>query len=226
MPTTPAILTRADGVLRARPIDTRQSPMGKLLRLAGLVVVFGMLYGAVMGTFGGVAPDRALQISYSALKVPLLLFITFTLGLPSFFVVNTLLGLRDDFAEALRALVAAQAGMTVVLASLAPFTALWYVSSANYPVAQLFNAAVFAAASFAGQAVLRKHYAPLVAKNARHRVVMWSWLVVYAFVGVQMGWVLRPFIGKPGLATRFFREGAWSNAYLEVIEILGRAFGG
>ncbi|MEM9414849.1 MAG: hypothetical protein AAGA29_05150 [Planctomycetota bacterium] len=221
-----AILTRADGVLRARPIDAGVSSTARLLRLAGLVVLFGMLYGGVMGTFGGLAPDRALQISYSAAKVPMLLAITFVLGLPSFFVVNTLLGLRDDMGEALRALVSAQAGLTVVLASLAPFTAFWYVSSGNYPVAQLFNAAVFAAASFAGQAVLRKHYAPLIARNTRHRVVMWSWLVVYAFVGIQMGWVLRPFIGKPGLETRFFREGAWSNAYLEVIEILWRALGG
>ncbi|MFI4861549.1 MAG: hypothetical protein ACIAXF_12820 [Phycisphaerales bacterium JB063] len=226
MPLPTAILNRADGVLRARPIDTAISPMGRLLRLAGLVVLFGMLYGGVMGTFGGLTPDRALQISYSAVKVPMLLFITFALGLPSFFVVNTLLGLRDDLSDALRALVSAQAGLTVVLASLAPFTAFWYVSSANYSVAILFNAAMFATASFAGQAVLRKHYAPLIARNPRHRLVMWCWLVVYAFVGIQMGWVLRPFIGSPDMATRFFREGAWSNAYLELIEIIGRALGG
>lgn len=226
MPTPAAILRRADAVLRAMPQGAGDSSVRRLLRLAGLVVLFGMLYGGVMGTFGGLAPDRALQIAYSAMKVPLLLFITFALGLPSFFVVNTLLGLRDDFNEALSALVAAQAGLTVVLASLAPFTALWYVSSTNYPASIMFNAAMFAAASLAGQAVLRKHYAPLIVRHPRHRVVMWSWLVVYAFVGIQMGWVLRPFVGAPGLATRFFREGAWSNAYLEVIEIAGRALGG
>ena len=24
-----------------------------------------------------------------------------------------------------------------------------------------------------------------------------TWLVIYVFVGIQMGWVLRPFIGDP-----------------------------
>ena len=40
---------------------------------------------------------RVWQVVYSAVKVPFLLFTTFLLSLPSFFVVNTLLGLRPDF---------------------------------------------------------------------------------------------------------------------------------
>ena len=59
-----------------------------------------------MGAFGG----RAWQAAYSAVKVPLLLLATLGLSLPSFFVLNTLLGVRADFAAALRAIVASQAG--------------------------------------------------------------------------------------------------------------------
>jgi hypothetical protein len=43
-----------------------------------------------------------------------------------------------------------------------------------------------------------------------------AWLIVFAFVGIQMGWVLRPFIGHPRGPTTFFREGAWGKAYVEV----------
>ena len=44
------------------------------------------------------------QVVYSAVKVPFLLFATFGLSLPSFLVINTLLGLRADFARVVRAL--------------------------------------------------------------------------------------------------------------------------
>jgi hypothetical protein len=31
-------------------------------------------------------------------------------------------------------------------------------------------------------------------------------------VGIQMGWVLRPFIGNPLATVQFVREDSWSNA--------------
>lgn len=185
-----------------------------------LVLAFGLLYGAVMGAFGGISGDRAWQVFYSASKVPLLLLVTFALSLPSFFVLNTLFGLRSDFAEALRALLAAQAVLTVILASLAPYTAFWYASSADYTAATAFNGLMFAVATFAAQILLRQLYRPLVARHARHRWMLRVWLTVYAFVGIQMAWVLRPFIGDPLQPVQFFRDEAWGNAYVVVANLL------
>ena len=180
----------------------------------GVVVGGGMAYGAVMGMFGGWTGDRPLQVLFSALKVPLLILVTTALALPSFFVVNTLLGLRDDFREAARAVSETQAAVAVVLASLAPYTALWYASTRDYHEATLFNALMFGVASVAAQWVLRRRYAPLIARNPRHRVMLRAWLVAYAFVGIQMGWILRPFIGQPGRPVTFFRSDTWGNAYV------------
>jgi hypothetical protein len=173
-----------------------------------------------MGTFGGLTGDRPLQVLYSACKVPLLLLGTFLLSLPSFAVINTLFGLRRDLGEAIRAVVAAQAGVATVLASLAPFTLLWYVSAVSYQVAILFNAAMFTIASLAGQRLLRRYYQPLIARNRRHRVLLRTWIVVYAFVGIQMGWMFRPFIGSPNTPVQFFREETWGNAYVIVARLL------
>lgn len=40
----------------------------------------------------------------------------------------------------------------------------------------------------------------------RHtRLVFGCWVVVFAVVGAQMGWVLRPFIGSPAQAFTWFR---------------------
>jgi hypothetical protein len=183
-----------------------------------LLLLCGFFYGAVMGAFGGIAGDRFWQLIYSGTKVPLLLAATFALSLPSFFVLNTLLGARDDFAEVLRALLVAQAGVTLILVVLAPYTALWYASSGDYDLAVLFNGAMFAVASVGGQFILRYHYQPLIARNPRHRILLRFWLVIYIFVGIQMGWVLRPFVGHPEMPVQFFRADAWGNAYIAVFE--------
>ncbi|WP_237170637.1 hypothetical protein [Paludisphaera borealis] len=194
-------------------------------RLA-VVVVFGTFYGAVMGAYGGLDADRPWQMLYSGLKVPLLLTSAFLLSLPTFFVLNTLLGLRADFPRVARALVSTQAGLTVVLASLAPITAFAYISGISYQPAILFNALMFGTASVSAQSLLRREYRELIIRDPAHRVMLRAWLVVYVFVGVQMGWVLRPFIGDPGRPVQFFREDSWSNAYIAVLNIAWRAVAG
>lgn len=200
------LLRRADAVLRGRSSSYPWT----------LIVLCGLVYGGVMGAFGGLF----WQVVYSAVKVPLLLLATLLLSLPSYLVVNTLLGVRADFAEALRAIAASQATVTIVLVALAPLTLLWYASSTAYHAAILFNAAMFAVASLAAQIVLARGYRPLIARSPRHRWLLWTWIVLYAFVGIQMGWTLRPFIGSPNAPVQFFRSGDWENAYVVVARMV------
>ncbi len=215
------ILLQADDILRARSwiVEDGHAAM-KLSRLGLIVAVFGIIYGAVMGSFSGVLGYHFWQVVFSAVKVPILLIGVFILSLPSFFVVNTLFGLRSDFLYSLRALLATQAGLTIILSSFAPFTILWYVSSSNYRGAILFNTLMFGTASVAAQWLLRRFYSPLIEKNPRHRILMRAWLVIYAFVGIQMAWILRPFIGNPDMPAQFFRQDAWGNAYVRLANIL------
>jgi hypothetical protein len=221
------VLSRADDVLRQRPWTTRSSRSWHAIgQLALQLILFGMLYGAVMGSFGGFRGDRCWQVFYSAAKVPLLLLVTFSIGLPSFFVLNTLFGLRRDFGEAVRALLATQAGMAIVLASLAPITTFWYAGSDNYNAALRLNLLAFAIATLGAKLLLHRYYRPLIRRNRKHAWMLWTWVIIYAFVGVQMSWVLRPFIGSPSSPVQFFREGAWGNAYVVVFELLRGLFTG
>lgn len=197
---------------RSRPVS-----LGTLVLC---VIVCGAFYGATMGTFGGFAGDHPWQSLYSAIKVPILIVLSFALCLPCFFILNTLLGLRDDFGDSVSALMKTQAVVTIALAALAPYTAVWYCSTTKYEPALLFNAGVFAVASFAGQSILRRLYRPLIQRNARHRLTLRLWIVLYAFVGIQMGWILRPFVGDPRAPVHFFREGALSNAYVVIAQLV------
>jgi hypothetical protein len=213
----------ADNLLRGELLPARGTRDQRLPVFGSLIlaiVVYGMFYGGVMGSYGGVSGLRLWQAVYSAVKVPFLMITTFLLSLPSFFVLNTLFGLRDDFARVVRALISTQAGLTVILSALAPFTAFWYVSGSNYEPAILFNGMMFAVASFSAQWMLRREYIPLIASNPKHRWMLRTWIVIYVFVGIQMGWVLRPFIGNPKAPVQFFREGSWSNAYEVVLQMI------
>jgi hypothetical protein len=213
----------ADNLLRGElspapaPREHRLPILGSLVLV---VVAYGMFYGGVMGSYGGPNGWRLWQAVYSAVKVPFLMMTTFLLSLPSFFVLNTLFGLRDDFGRVVRALVSTQAGLTIILSALAPFTAFWYVSGSQYQPAILFNGLMFAIASFSAQWILRRDYTPLIARNSKHRWMLRTWIIIYVFVGIQMAWVLRPFIGDPRAPVQFFREGSWSNAYEVVLQMI------
>ena len=226
-------LLRIDDVLRRGRWTTSPRQGARALAwLGAFIVLFGLIYGGLMGSYRGFLGDPfaqvvAWQALYSALKVPLLLTATFLISLPAFFVLNTLFGLRDDFPQAIRALAATQAGLSIILASLGPLTLVWYATCDGYREAILFNASMFAVASFAAQWLLRGYYRPLVAKDARHGKLLGAWLAVYAFVGIQMGWVLRPFVGSPDSPVQFFRERQWDqdNAYVVVARLIWGMFG-
>jgi len=222
------LLATADGVLRRAAWTTRSAAARAALpRLAGCLLAFALAYGALMGAYRGLNgyDQWAKQIIYSAVKVPLLLGASFALSLPSFVVISSLLGLRRDLAESLRAIVAAQAGLAVVLASLGPLTMLWYASSPDYHSALRFNGAMFLVASLAAQYLLRGYYRPLIRRNARHRQMLASWGFIYVLVAIQLAWLLRPFIGAPQRDVQFFRPDAWDNAYVYVGRLILQAFG-
>jgi hypothetical protein len=67
---------------------------------------------------------------------------------------------------------------------------------------------------------MRRAYTPLIARNPLHRRTLVLWTILYAFVGIQMGWTLRPFIGNPGTFPTFFRDEPFTNAYIVVLRLL------
>lgn len=224
-----ALLAAADGILRRERWTTSPDATGAALpRLLACLVAFALLYGGVMGTFRLVTGNDQwlLQIAYSAVKAPLLLAASFAIGLPSFFVLSSLLGLRQDLGESVRALVAAQAGMAIVLAALGPLTLLWYASSSDYNEALAFNGLMFLLASMVAQYLLRAYYRPLIARNSRHRGMLAAWALIYLFVAIQLAWLLRPFIGSPKMEVQFLRPEAWDNAYVRIARLAWRVIAG
>ena len=57
----------------------------------------------------------------------------------------------------------------------------------------------------------------------RHKLIK-AWLFLYGFVGSQLGWTLRPFVGSPDEPFALFRE-IESNFYIQVVKIIGKVLG-
>lgn len=71
------------------------------------------------------------------------------------------------------------------------------------------------------------HYRPLPRPTARAAApgsgVYRIWTLLFAVVGAQMAWILRPFIGAPGLPFTFFRPRE-SNFFEAVLHAFGQLF--
>jgi len=61
---------------------------------------------------------------------------------------------------------------------------------------------------------------PDILVTANVRAIFLIWVIVFGLVGSQMGWVLRPFIGKPDAPVTFFRsrEGNFFQAVADKIQ--------
>lgn len=182
-----------------------------------------------MGSYGWIAGQRSFdvqlaQILYSAIKVPILIVVTTAVSLPSFFVANSLLGRRQEFYRSLRAILLAQASLTILLAAMTPLTLFAYISFGplphGYSLAVLFNASLFGISSIMAQLVLRRSYQLLQLNHPAHAWLIRWWLTVYAFVGVQMAYTLRPYVGSLSAEPSFFRSGPFENAYVRVWELI------
>jgi hypothetical protein len=180
-----------------------------------LVAGGGALHGLALGATSG---EPVLAV-YSAVKVPVLLLLSSVITLPTFYVLHAVLGLRDDFRAACHGLWGAQAAMGITLGALAPVVAFLAVSVVDPYFLTLADGALFAAAVWVGQVVLRRHYRVLLARDRRHRVTLTCWAVLYVFFAIQLAWVLRPFLGTPGYPVEFLRASAFEqNAYVVLVE--------
>lgn len=226
----------ADYVLRGTPgaataITTEHSEASASWRLSclvGQIALFGALYGASMGTFA-VTWERAPQVLFAATKVPLLLLVTGALSVPLFAVLYSLWGLRAEWVPVVRALLSTQAALAIVLASLSPLTLVVHASlphgASGYASSVLWNALIFALAGITAQMVLRARMKVWIERDRRHLALLRAWLIIYGFIGVQMAWVLRPFIGDPGGDVTFLRAEWSGNAYVVLWKLVAQAIG-
>ena len=87
--------------------------------------------------------------------------------------------------------------------------------AATYSFIKLANVAVIALAGTTGNVRLFQLLARLGGSRAVARRVLFAWLAGNLFLGSQLSWILRPFIGSPDLPVEFFRATALHGNFYE-----------
>jgi len=195
------------------------------------VIIFGAgLYGAAMGWWRD--PQQAL---YVAIKFPFIILLT-TIGNS---LINAmfapLLGLNIPFRQSFAAIVMSFTIAAAILGAFSPLIAfmIWNappispqtVSGATYNLIKLINVAVIAFAGMTGNVRLFQLLTRLGGSKAVAFRVLFAWLSGNLFLGSQLSWILRPFIGSPDLPVEFFRTSALhGNFYENVFQSLQQIF--
>jgi hypothetical protein len=238
----------AVSALRAGGLEISPRRLSALILVLGML--YGLCMGTFALFRPG---SSLLQVVASMIKVPLLFFLTLLVTLPSLYVFNALIGSRLTLVTVIRLLVASLGVMVTVLAALGSIVAFFSVSTTSYPFMVLFNVVVFGVSGILGLKFLlqtlhrlsvagsalppeagpdgaepRPPAGPLDPLEGRVlggdvKTVFRIWMIAFALVGAQMGWVLRPFIGNPNLPFTWFR-GRESNFFQAIFRTLGSLF--
>src|SRR6059058_4186902 len=195
------------------------------LRYAALTIVgLAGFFGFVAGAYSG--PAQALS---AGIKLPFLFFATFAVCFPAFFVVQVLVGSRLRLLQVVVLVFGALALTSVLLAAFVPITAFFLITGANYYFQHLLNIAIAGVAGLFGMYALHEGLSVVCEKRGvyprKALTIMRAWALLFAFVGIQLAWSLRPFLGDRNKPFRVF--GSYQgNFYAAIIYAVNKLMAG
>ena len=187
-------------------------------------IAFFALYGAVMGS-----THSLWQVLSSAVKLPLLFLATLMVCSPTLYFFNLIFGSNQSLSQNFALILSAITVTAVLLLSFAPVVLFFLLTTSHYQFFKLLNVGVFTVAGVVGVLFLSQGMV-IVSASGREgadtrRIVLWLWVLLYAFVGSQMAWTLRPFIGTPSIMEfELFRQ-LGGNFYADVFASIGEILG-
>ena len=175
----------------------------KLRYAVATIVGLAGLFGLIAGSYSG--PAQAVS---AAIKLPFLFFATFAICFPAFFVVQVLVGSRLRLEQVAVLVFGALALTSVLLAAFVPITAFFLITGANYYFQHLLNIAIAGVAGIFGMYALHEGLSVVCEKRGvyprKALTIMRAWALLFAFVGIQLAWSLRPFLGDRNQPFRVF----------------------
>lgn len=170
-----------------------------------LLIIFSFIYGIVMGSYHGVT-----QALVSGIKVSVLFGLVILICFPAFFIIQYILGSRLKLHQMISIILAGFVLTSAIMVSFAPIVIFFLLTGSNYYFLQLLHIAVFLLSGFFGMRTIidalkysceKRNVYPQIGVS-----VFRFWIVIIAFVGIQLAWNLRPFLGDRGKPFELFRE--------------------
>jgi hypothetical protein len=221
MAQSPALVAR---ILRDRTAHFRQTRQRETLpgtiASLGFVTVTGF---AALGFAMGLSGGSVVQALSSALKLPTLFLVAGLASLPAFYQFSTLSGSRLCLLQTIAMLLTSQGISATLALGFVPIVLLFWISGADPDVLVALNLVALGSSTAVGMVFFLQGvpYAQEAEPPDRITMPTWIgmffhktpcsfvlaiWLVIYALVGAQLGWALRPFFGVPGEPFLLLRE--------------------
>ena len=225
----PAIVDRPNlaGLRRAEPVRLRgwtEQGGGWLVGTCiGTILAGAGLYGAAMGSW-----RDPLQAGYVAVKFPLIVFLTATGNALLNAMLAPLLGLNISLRQSFLAVLISFAIAAAILGAFSPLIAflIWNTpptseavrsDSSAHSLVLLSNVIAIAFAGVTANLRLEGLLRELGGNHSAARRVLLAWLAVNLFLGSQLSWICRPFIGSPNLPVEFLRANAFDGSFYETV---------
>jgi hypothetical protein len=187
----------------------------------GIILVGSALYGATVGIWR--AP---LQSLYTAIKFPSLIFLTSAGNALINGMLAQLLGSGLNFKQTSLAILMSFSIAAVVLAAFTPISLfIWFNAPPLGSRNEILGHSTMllshvGAIAFAGVVANQRLFGLLhkiSGSNTTARAVLFSWLTGNLFLGAQLAWNLRPFIGAPTLSVQFLRDDPLRGNFYEAV---------
>ena len=187
---------------------------------AAAIIIGGGIYGVTLGLW-----RSPLQAVYTALKFPLLVFLTCGANAALNGMLAQLLGLELSFRQTTQTILMSFALAALLLCAFSPITffLLWNTPpltdhrSSAHSMLLASHVTLIAFAGIVANWRLFGLLERLSASVATARTILFCWLAGNLFLGSQLAWVLRPFVGSPGLPVEFWRDHPLRGNFFESV---------
>jgi sorbitol-specific phosphotransferase system component IIC len=187
--------------------------------------VFMAAYGALLGSTHSLRQSLS-----SAAKLPLVCLVTLLICAPALYTFGVLFGANQRLSQSVALVLAAISVTGLLLFALAPVAFFFGLTTPDsYQAFKLLNVFFFAVAGCSGAACLNRGLKAISTRTPGraakpHWPVFCLWLLLYGFVGSQMAWTLRPFVGYPSAPFELFRQ-IGGNVYTDILASAGEILG-
>ena len=196
---------------------------GRVAFCLGVILLGAGLYGAAMGWWR--APLAGV---YVAIKFPLIILLTAFGNAMLNAMLAPLLGLQASFRQSFLAVLMSFTIASAILGAFSPLVGflVWSAppmtadktqSIGTYSFIQVTHFLVIAFAGIVANWRLVQLLNELSGNIATAWRVFVSWLVSNLFLGGQLCWIMRPFIGSPNLPVEFLRPTAFDGNFYETL---------
>ena len=187
-----------------------------------LVLIFSTIYGAIMGSY-----NSFWQAVSSAIKMPVLILLIIVICFPAFYVIQTVLGSKLSLGQMMSIILSGFVFMTCIMVSFSTIVLFFMITGGNYNFLKLLHVLIIITAGFFGmRAIVEALKYSCEQKNIYPKTgvhIFRIWILILAFVGAQLSWSLRPFIGDKDAPFEVVRA-KYGNFYIDVLSSMGSIF--